>query len=407
MKIISLTAENVKRLKAVEITPAGTVQIVGGRNAQGKTSVLDSIWLALGGGPASKGTTRPIRDGEESAKVVLDLGELVVTRTWAGEKTTLTVASAEGAKFTSPQGILDKLVGRLAFDPLEFTRQPAKDQRDALLALVELPFDLADLDARRAAIFDERTECGRRGKALQGHLEALPEVDAPDAEVSSAEILAELRTAQAAKETAGRIACAVAAAQGERELARADLDAAQQRFTEAKRDELEARNRAADTPPAPDVDAIEQRLASVDQVNTAVRAKAMRTKVAADVARVRDEYAAQTATLAKLDRRKADGLAAATFPVDGLGFDATGVTFQGIPFAQASSAEQIRVSLAMAMSLNPQLRVIRILDGSLLDGDGLNLITGMAEAADYQVWIERVGDADQGAVIIEDGEVRS
>ena len=143
MKIISLKASNVKRLKAVEITPSGELVVVGGRNAQGKSSVLDAIWLALGGGPATKATTRPVRDGEDSASVVLDLGEFVVTRTWSGAKTTLTVASPEGAKFSGPQGILDALVGRLAFDPLEFTRLSAKAQRDALLGLVDLPFDLA------------------------------------------------------------------------------------------------------------------------------------------------------------------------------------------------------------------------------------------------------------------------
>ena len=76
-----------------------------------------------------------------------------------------------------------------------------------------------------------------------------------------------------------------------------------------------------------------------------------------------------------------------------------------MPFSQASSAEQIRVSLAMAMSLNPKLRVIRILDGSLLDADNLALITEAAVAADYQVWIERVSDPSETAVVIEDGEV--
>ena len=37
MKIIELQAENVKRLKAVEITPDGTLQVIGGKNAQGKS----------------------------------------------------------------------------------------------------------------------------------------------------------------------------------------------------------------------------------------------------------------------------------------------------------------------------------------------------------------------------------
>ena len=101
MKIINLTAENVKRLRAVEITPNGNVVTVTGRNAQGKTSVLDAIWLALGGGAAGRETVRPIRDGEDKASVTLDLGDLTVVRTWAGDKTTLTVKSADGAKYGS------------------------------------------------------------------------------------------------------------------------------------------------------------------------------------------------------------------------------------------------------------------------------------------------------------------
>ncbi|MGN8821735.1 hypothetical protein ACTNC1_12740, partial [Atopobiaceae bacterium HCP3S3_A4] len=97
--------------------------------------------------------------------------------------------------------------------------------------------------------------------------------------------------------------------------------------------------------------------------------------------------------------------ASATFPVEGLGFDETGVTFKGVPFSQASSAEQIRVSLAMAMALNPTLRVIRILDGSLLDDDSMQMVADAAKEGGYQVWIERVSDPSESAIVIEDGEV--
>lgn len=396
MKIISLKASNVKRLKAVEITPSGELVVVGGRNAQGKSSVLDAIWLALGGGPATKATTRPVRDGEDSASVVLDLGEFVVTRTWSGTKTTLTVASQEGAKFSGPQGILDALVGRLAFDPLEFTRLSAKAQRDALLGLVDLPFDLAAIDQERTALFDERTDVGRRGKAI-GDIPA-EVAGVPTEEVSSADILAELRSAQATvdarravQDRVRRADSEVTRIEGELRAARREADAAVALFGEL--DE------------APDVEVIEQRLASVDETNRAVRANAeareKRTRHEALVA----EYKTLTDKIEWLDKTKADGLAAASFPVPGLGFDESGVTLDGVPFSQASSAEQIRVSLAMAMSLNPRLKVVHIRDGSLLDADSLALIAGMAAERDYQVWIERVGDADEGAVIIEDGEV--
>ena len=80
-----------------------------------------------------------------------------------------------------------------------------------------------------------------------------------------------------------------------------------------------------------------------------------------------------------------------------VGFTDEGVTYNGVPFSQASSAEQIRVSLAMAMALNPKLRVVRILDGSLLDADSMRQVAEMATAADYQVWVERVADDSASA----------
>ena len=50
VKITALQAENVKRIKAVQIEPAPNgLTIVGGNNNQGKTSVLDAIAWALGG----------------------------------------------------------------------------------------------------------------------------------------------------------------------------------------------------------------------------------------------------------------------------------------------------------------------------------------------------------------------
>lgn len=405
MRIISLTAENVKRLRAVDITPDGHVQVITGRNGAGKTSVLDAIWLALGGGPAAKGTMRPIRDGETKASVRLDLGDLVVTRTWTASGTALKVESADGAKFSSPQKMLDDLVGRLSFDPLAFTQLPAKAQRDALLSLVDLPFDPADLDRRRARLFDERTDIGRTGVSLKGRLDGLPPVDAPDEEVSSASVLAELREAQAATREHDDVMRAAELAQSAREIAAEALEAAQTRFEIAKQQEQSAHAAAADLPDLPDVPAIEQRLASVDEVNAAVRAKRERRQVMDEHSRVRKEYEAKTEAINALDKEKADGLAAATFPIEGLGFDTDGVTYQGVPFSQASAAEQIRVSLAMAMALNPKLRVIRILDGSLLDADNLALVAEMATAQDYQVWIERVTDGSGVGIVIEDGEV--
>lgn len=402
MKIVRLTAENVKRLKAVEITPDGHMQVITGRNAQGKSSVLDAIWLALGGGAATRETTRPIRDGEDKASVTLDLGDLVVKRTWTGEKTALTVTSADGARYTGPQGVLDALVGRLSFDPLEFTRLSAREQVSALLDLVNLDVDLDALARERRERYDRRTEIGREGKALEGQSQGLGEPeDAPDAEVSAAEVMSRHRAAVEHAATLERAARRSEAADAEVARLRAALDAAQSEAKEARAAFTEVKRVKSPGDP----DAILAELSAIEETNRAVRRNAERAQVAARMEAARAAYRAETDAIEKIDAEKSAALAKAEFPVAGLGFDEDGVTYNGVPFSQASSAEQIRVSLAMAMSLNPKLRVIRILDGSLLDADNLRLISEMAAEQDYQVWVERVADGSGVGVVIEDGAV--
>ena len=98
-------------------------------------------------------------------------------------------------------------------------------------------------------------------------------------------------------------------------------------------------------------------------------------------------------------------IASAEFPVEGLGFDETGVTMNDLPFVQASDALKLRVSVAMGMKMNPELRVLLIRNGSLLDEDNLAMIAEMAEESNSQVWLEKVGKSDDVTVLIEDGMV--
>jgi hypothetical protein len=114
-----------------------------------------------------------------------------------------------------------------------------------------------------------------------------------------------------------------------------------------------------------------------------------------------------TVTMEERTKIKTAAIAAAKMPIDGLSLESGRVMFNGIPLDQGSSAEQLRVSTAIAMSSNPELRVIRIKDGSLLDPDGMAMVKEMAKENDFQIWIERVADNDPIAVVIEDGSVAS
>ena len=135
MKIISLSASNVKKLSAVEIVPKSNLVQITGKNGQGKSSILDSIWWALGG--TKNIQSQPVRNGEEQAIIRLDLGSLVVTRK-IGKGESLTVENAEGARFQSPQSMLDALLGELTFDPLAFSKMKAADQANELRRIAKL-----------------------------------------------------------------------------------------------------------------------------------------------------------------------------------------------------------------------------------------------------------------------------
>ena len=402
MKIIELQAENVMRLKAVEITPDGTVQVIGGRNAQGKSAVLNAIWLALGGGKASKETPLPIRDGEDKASVRLDLGDLVVTRSWTRKGTSLKVENAEGAQYKSPQSMLDALVGQLSFDPLAFTRLSPKEQREALLDLVDLDVDLDALDAEAKQVYQQRTDVGRQGKAI-GDIPAIDD-DLPKNEESMSEWVQRLGEAQETENYLATTSVQLDNAEVDIRNAEAEIARLESLIETRTKEAKHLQQVLADTE-RPDLRMIQLKIGSVEDTNAKIRANNAAKARLREKVELRERYSALTDRLTELDEQKASALASASFPVAGLSFNESGVLYNGVPLSQASSAEQIRVSLAMGMALNPKLRVLMIKDGSLLDADSLQAIRDQVAEGDFQLWLEIVNPDDPTAVIIEDGQV--
>jgi DNA repair exonuclease SbcCD ATPase subunit len=409
MRVIELRAEKFKRLKAVRIQPDPTLAVISGRNGAGKSSVLDAIQAALGGKDAAP--QKPVLDGADKATVVLDLGDILVTRKFSADgKSTLVVESKDGARYPSPQSVLDAAVGQLNFDPLEFSRMDPKKQAQMLRTLVGL--DTSKLDAERKKHFESRTDVNRDVTKLKGQLAGMPEVDAPDEEVSLSDLAKEHKAASdqhAANERVRRdhrdavhhaTACKVAVEEAQRRLADA-----QERLSRAEAD-VDIATMAIRAIAPLDFDAIAAKMQTAEQTNGAVRAKKARAAKAAELEARESAAAKLTKAIADIDAAKAKALDGAKFPVPGLSVDDDVVTMNGVPFSQASSAEQLRCCLAIGAALNPKLRLIIVRDGSLLDSDGMRLVAEWAEANDMQVVMERVTDGDVGVgVVIEDGEV--
>lgn len=407
MKIVRLEAEAFKRIRAVEITPTGAVVQISGANGSGKSSCLDAIAAVIGGEKLCPEV--PIRRGEEKAHVTVDLGDLVVTRRWTAKGSYLEVAAKDGSVYKSPQKMLDALVGSLSFDPLSFTRL----QPDKQLALLKqlAGVDVSDLDAEHRKAYEERTLVNREAERLKAQVPPPVAGDVPDVEESIEALLA-------AQEQSAEAKRANDAKRAELEKARAEVRALTARIAELEGELKTARDRQATLKEEgprlaaevkalqdPDVAALRERLKSVESRNALVRQKKARAATSAAAEAKRKEAVDLTAKIEQLAKARAERIASAKLPVEGLGFGDTGITLGGLPFEQASSAEQLRVSLAMGLALNPKLRVLLIRDGSLLDAKSLAMVGEMAAKANAQVWVETVATDSKVGIVIEDGQV--
>lgn len=409
-KIISLEISNVKRIKTLFLKPDGNTVIIGGKNDSGKSSTLDSIWYALGGGKAIP--DKPLRKGAKKGHVRIDLGELEVERRFTEAGSVLAVKYKDGRDAKSPQAVLDTLCGKLTFDPLAFSRLKAAEQMAVVRDLCGLDFTALDQEAENA--YGARTSANREAKQLAAELGGLDfHDDAPKAETSMTELVAELEKATAANAGNDNRRGAVASC-------KTRLDAAQDRVNELRRQfdkavEIEAecareyREAMAEANDLIDVptDPIKLRMQTVEATNSKVRANAKYAEVETKLAAVKARSEGLTERLDAIEDEKAALVAAAELPIEGLGFALDGLTFKGLPFEQASSAQRIAISAAMGMALSPDLRIMLIHDGSLLDADSLAALETMAQAQDYQIWIERVGGGAECAVILEDGAAKA
>lgn len=438
LKILGFRAENVKRLSVVEITPDGNLIEITGENGNGKTSILDAIWWALEG--TKNIQVEPIRQGENRALIRLDIGgdeiKYIVTRTFvrlaepaADGKTyrsSLTVKTPEGASFGKPQEeVLNALIGALAFDPLAFIREKPERQFEILKAFVP-GFDFAANAQKRKSVFEDRTDVNRDAKSLWAQVAAVSvPADAPTERLDEDGLIEELQgvaqananidraiearaavreSAQRCDENAGRLDLEADALEEQVKAIRARAEEARL-AAQAHRDRADKADKEEPIPAKVDAEDVRAKLQDA-RASNAVFAKVQEKKRLTDQANAAEARAkAMTAQIEALDAARIEAVASAEMPVEGLSFGDEIVIFKGVPLSQASDAEQLRVSVAIAAALNPKLRVIRVRDGSLLGKASFKMLADFAAEKDFQLWVETVESSREGAIVMTDGHV--
>ena len=410
MKIIKLYAENVKRIKAVEIQPTENVIVISGKNGQGKTSVLDSIWFALGGGNAMKDVPEPIRKGEPSAEVRLELDNLIVTRTWnTAGNTYLKVETKDTmTSLKSPQAVLDALMDKVAFDPLEFSRMGAIEQRTVLMKSVGLYDEFQKIDNLKATLYEERTNIGRELKQHEALAKSLEEdfTGVPNQQIEVESYMEELNQANEHNKNIMRFNSDLKIS-GERvegyryeiERLNAEIDKETYIFKAIG----EKLNLMQEIPEAK----IQQKIIELNTANRKVEKKKQYIKECASVKDFQEQYKGATEYIEDFEVQKRALLGKANMPVTGLTVSENEILYKDIPFTQIAESEKLKISLAMVIAQKPELRVVRITDGSLLDNDNMEVLKSVATRFDFQIWIEQVSDSGTVGIYIEDGEIKT
>jgi hypothetical protein len=370
---------------------------------------------------------QPIRKGTEKCTIRLDMGDLVVTRTFhqkeGGAYTdNIKVENADGLRHNKPQEVLNALLGEIGFDPLEFMSLKPDQQTARLLEMVPLSIDLDDFRAADSSDYENRRDVNRDVARLKAQLEGFPVEEVPAKAPDRAALADRLGTAA---ETNAGIERARVARETERSVISADYERIKGWREEAARlialaDEQEEITRGRDAklgdlPPLDepvDTDSLRAQLRDAEAVLAAVDRQTRRAALVKELRDAETKSQGYTDAMAKRAEERNKALAEAEMPVPGLGVAINDkgdpvLTYEGLPFDkdQISTAVQLRVSTAIGMAANPRLRVMRISDGSLLDKNSMAALAEMAEAEDFQLWVEVVGDGGVG-IIMENGLVR-
>lgn len=400
IKITNLELENIKRIKAVQLTPSENgLTVIGGNNGQGKTSVLDAIAWALGGDKFKP--SQPQRDGSvipPHLRVTLSNGLIVERR---GDKSALKITDPNGGK--GGQQLLNEFISQLALDLPKFMQATSKEKAQTLLRIIGVGDKLAALEQQEQTAYNQRRAVGQTADQKQKYADELPSYpDVPAEEISISELIRQqqdilARNGENQRLRNNRDIC-------EQELLRAQqaFDLAAEVLAKAQQDAETARRSAEDIQDESTAE-IEENIRNIDILNAKVRANRERDRAAAQAQESREQHGELTAKIEDIRAQKTALLSGADLPLPGLSVEDGELTYNGARWDCMSGAEQLRVSTAIVRRLNPQCGFVLMDKLEQMDEQTLNEFGAWLEQEGLQVIATRVSTGGECSVIIEDG----
>ena len=409
MKINKLEIENVKRIRAVKLEPtANGLTIIGGKNNQGKTSVLDSIAWALGGE-----TFRPseaIREGSvipPNLKIVMNNG-LVVER--KGKNSALKVTDPSGQK--AGQQLLDSFVEKLALNLPKFMESSGKEKAKTLLQIIGVGEQLTAMNQQETELYNERQAIGRIADQKEKYAKEQPYFpEAPKDLVSPSdlirqqqEILARNGENQRKREQEGKYRQSVESLSQEIESIEYQLKLKRKQLEEARESLRVASLNIKDLQDESTAE-LENNIANIEEINRKVRANLDKEKAEDDAREYRKQYQGLTDQLEKVRDEKAALLNSAELPLPELSVRDGELIYKGQKWDNMSGSDRLKVSTAIVRKLNPECGFVLLDKLEQMDLDTLQEFGEWLEAEGLQAIATRVSTGDECSIIIKDGYV--
>lgn len=402
VRITALELSNVKRIKAVALEPAPAgLTVIGGKNGQGKTSVLDGIAWALGGERFRPDAAK--REGsvlDPELRVQLSNGLTVIRK---GPKSALTVVDETGKR--SGQQLLNEFVETLALDLPKFLQASDKERASILLSILGIQDQLDALEREERAAYDQRLQVGRDRDRARHYADELPwHNGAPEQEISVATLSADLRAVQERNQRNAELRQKVTQIRARL----ADTDT-QINALRAMRTALETEMRKAEVDAEGlqdgDPDIILRQIQNAEAVNAQVRDNRAHLDADARAAALAEQYDELSSQVEDVRSRRMALLNGADMPLPGLSVQEGVLTYQGQLWSCMSSAEQLRAATAIVSRLKPECRFVLVDKLEQMDVDTLREFGAWAAEHGLQVIGTRVSTGDECSIIIEDGAV--